>query len=106
MALQKTITLPSGATGSYIRAAGQRYDPILKEFSCFVLLYTSEAHRIANEHQPLATIGKLRVTGDDFTTYLAPSVYDLEQVYVALKALPLTSGLGMPEDILHDAESV
>lgn len=105
MALSKPITAPNGVTYNYIRATAQRWDPDRKEFSCFFIMYASEAARNSAPEWGMA-LGKLRVSGADFDTYLSPSLYCIEQVYEAAKVLPLDVGAPFSPSILHNAETV
>lgn len=112
MALQKSITLPNGAAGNYVRVGPYTWDPIAKESSAHLLLFVSAAQRTANPTASLCLIAKLRLIGAKFDQYLANSVLDgetvtvLGQLYAAAKLEPLVAGGGLTDVDLSDATNV
>lgn len=105
MALQKVIALPNGSSGNYIRFGAYSWDDLAKEASAHLLLYVSEAQRIAAPRAPLCLLAKLRLSGDKFDEYLSTAVLEglgdpgpdpvRDQLYQAAQAEPLVPGGGL-----------
>lgn len=71
MALQKSITLPNGATGNYIRVGDTvEIHRRLKRAEAHVTLFLNEAQANANPDYGLGVIGLLNLQGDKFDLYL------------------------------------
>lgn len=105
MAFSKSLTLPSGATGDYIRVITYRWDRSAREAVALFALYVSQ--QAAHEgKQPLtAYIAKLRLSGAKFDQYLGNSVLTdhdaIAQLYVAARAEPVSCDFG--SDAFADA---
>lgn len=103
MALQKSITLPNGATGNYIRLGPYFVDPLVKEASAQLMLHTNAAYAASAPEMPLCMIAKLRLQGAKFDEYLANSVLNVDGVtlagklYEAAKAEPIIAGGGLTQ---------
>jgi len=110
MALQKTIALPSGISGNYIRLTSYRYDRSTLEASAIFALYLDAAHAQAGADYLVPVIAKLRLSGAKFTQYLgAAALADhqvIAQLYVAAKAETLLAGGGLTSIDLSDALDV
>jgi hypothetical protein len=116
MALQQTITLPSGIEGNYIRCDAYSWDRSSRQCTARLALYVSAA--VAADGQPIApTVAKLRLYDEHFDAYFAGSVLAAldtttdpirHQIYEALKAAGtlLTPGAGLTELDLTDALNV
>ncbi|HEY1791574.1 MAG TPA: hypothetical protein VGG34_01535 [Opitutaceae bacterium] len=98
MALQKTIDLPNGTSGNYIKIVAYRWDTLTETASALFALYLSQAQRTAAPKSTLMpVVAKLRLHGAKFNQYLANSVLDppnvtvLGQLYAAAKVEPLKS---------------
>ena len=112
MALQKTITLPNGASGSYIRVGAYTWDRQTNEASAHFMLHTDAAFAESAPGSPLCLIAKLRLQGDKFIQYLGndalavDGVTVLGQFYAAAKIEPLLAGAGFTSISLADAQDV
>ena len=112
MALQQTIALSNGQTGNYIRVGSYLWDPITRQASANLLLYTSAAFRESAPSDPVCLIAKLRLVGDKFDEYLANSVLNgltdtvVAQLYAAAKAEALIPGGGLTSLDLSGAVEV
>ena len=110
MALQKTIALPSGVSGNYIRLTSYRYDRSTLEASAIFALYLDAAHAQDGADYLVPVIAKLRLSGAKFTEYLgAAALADHQvaaQLYVAAKVEPLLAGGGLSLIDLSDALDV
>ncbi|PTX95779.1 hypothetical protein [Opitutus sp. ER46] len=117
MALQKSITLPNGATGDYIHISEYARDVDNRYVSCHLNLFTSAAHYASQPapKQPICLIAKLRLSGAKYDAYLSTAalaaVADTEdavraQLYVAAKVEPLIAGGGLQSISLVDALDV
>lgn len=99
MALQKTIALPSGVSGNYIRLTCYRWDRQAREASAIFALYLDAAHATSGADYLVPVIAKLRLSGDKFTEYLGASVlaeYEISaQLYLAAKTETLLAGGGL-----------
>lgn len=106
MALSKTINLPSGVSGNYIRLTSYRWDRTTREASAMFSLYLDASKGADLGAQPLVPIvSKLRLVGDKFDHYLGPAALELSdvlaQLYLAAKVEPGISDYGA--DVLADA---
>ena len=116
MALEKSITLPNGASGNYIRVSFYRWDRDAKEASAHLMLYGSAALATSAPASPLCLIAKLRLGGAKFDEYLGAAALAAlaapgpdpvrDQLYAAAKAEPLLAGGGLTTVSLADAEDV
>lgn len=114
MALQKSITLPTGATGNYIRIGAYTWDRMTREASAHLVLHTSAAQAAARPDAPLCIIAKVRLAGAKFDAYLGNSILSdagvnvLRKLYEAAKSEPLQPGGGLTrgELSLSDAADV
>jgi hypothetical protein len=70
MALQKTITLPNGAQGNYVRIEQLEQQYAGKSVSCHLMLYASKVLADAGA-PPLARIGKIRLNGAGYDRFLS-----------------------------------
>jgi hypothetical protein len=94
MALQKSYTTPSGAVGNYHVIGSFRWEPDgeHRQASALIKLYVSKAAKDAGCAPLVPVIGKFRIFGAAFDSYLsraalAASDNDIvAQLYVALKA--------------------
>ncbi len=111
MALSKSITLPSGVTGSYIRISAFRWDRNAKEASVLFDLFLDAATAAKAGSTPVApTVAKLRLVGttaaasgnlSQFDTYIGAAAVDVAQLYTAAKQEAAISDFG--PTILHGA---
>lgn len=95
MAFQKTIDLPSGVSGNYIRVSAFRWDRAAREASVLFALYKDASTAAAG--QPLReSVAKLRLEGAVFDTWLGNASLGnaLEQIYMAARAVPVISDFG------------
>jgi len=110
MALQKTIALPSGVSGNYIRLTSYRWDRSTLEASAIFALYLDAAHAQAGADYLVPVIAKLRLSGDKFTQYLGSTALADHQVaaqlYEAAKDETLLAGGGLTSIDLSDALDV
>lgn len=116
MALQKTIALPNGAAGNYIRVGAYTWDRVTREASAHLLLYASAAYADSAPKSPLCLIAKVRLFGDKFDEYLSTAALDAlvdagpdpvrDQLYAAAKAEPLIPGGELTALSLADAVDV
>lgn len=112
MALQKSITLPNGVTGNYIRIGAHLWDRSTKEASCRLFLFTSAAYAASRPDQPLCLLAVIRLRGAKFDHYLSNTalagqgVTVLGQCYAAAKAEPLLPGGGLSRAELSLADAV
>ena len=108
MAFQKSLTLPSGATGDYIRVITYRWDRAAREAVALFALYVSA--QVAQEGKQALTpyIAKLRLTGAKFDQYLGNSVLNdhhaISQLYSAARSEPVSCDFG--SDVFADALDV
>lgn len=104
MALQKSITLPNGSVGNYIRLTQIAYDRTTKEASACLMLFTSAAYAASAPDQPLGQIAKLRLQGAKFDEYLSTAALAAmptpgpdpmrTALYNAAQAEPILPGMG------------
>ncbi len=117
MALQKTITLPSTATGNYIRLGSHLWDNVAKRASAHFDLYASAEAAAASPGYPLRQdIAVLRLVGPKFDAYLSTAALAAlsspgpdpvrGQLYAAAKAEPLIPGGDLTSLSLADAIDV
>lgn len=113
MALQKSITLPNGTGGAYIKLAFFRWDDLRKEASAHFHLYTTAGTRLSAPLDPLRdTIAKVRLEGAKFDQYFSASAMlaarstIVGQLYNALKAEGGIAGGGLTSLDLSDAADV
>lgn len=110
MALQKTIALPSGVSGNYIRLTCYRWDRASQEASAVFALYLDAAHAAAGAEYLVPVIAKLRLSGAKFSEYLGAAALEdhqvAEQLYEAAKVEPLLAGGGLTAMDLADAIDV
>ena len=98
MALQKTIALPSGVSGNYIRLSAYRWDRATREASAMFHLYKDAAQAANAPASPLCLIAKVRLFGAKFDEYLGnavlgqPGVTVAGQLYEAAKNEPINAG--------------
>lgn len=103
MALQKTISLPNGASGNYVRVGTYAIDRLTREASIQFMLHGSAALAASAPDAPLCMIAKLRLNGAKFDEYLSSEALAavgqniVEQLYVAAKAEPLLAGGGLTQ---------
>jgi hypothetical protein len=108
MALQQTINLPSGTTGDYVRLTAYRWDRNTRELSAHFQLWLDQTHAAADAAS-LGLIAMLRLSGDSFDRYLAPSVLAQSgitvagQLYRAAKTEPIIPGAGLKKSDLSFA---
>ncbi len=108
MALQKTIKLPGGATGNYIRVASFGWDPEGGVFSAHFLLFADEATAKpadGTKGVPLTPVSfcRLRLSGAQFALLGRGKVTEAA-IYALAKTQPLICDLG--PTILADAIDV
>ena len=112
MALQKTFTLPNGASGNYVRVGTFALDRLTREASIQFMLHGSAALAESAPDQPLCMIAKLRLGAGKFDEYLADDVLAgvdgnvMAQFYAAAKVEQLIAGGGLTAVDLSDAEDV
>ena len=110
MALKKTIALPSGISGDYIRLTAFRWDRSTTEATANFALYLDAAHAQDGSDYLVPVIAKLRLSGAKFTQYLsAAALADhqvAEQLYAAAKLETLLAGGGLTSVTLADALDV
>lgn len=112
MPLQKTIILPDGTSGDFIRLGDFALNRDTREATATFRLYLSAAQYAAAPGAAMKqVIAKLRLNGDRFDAYLADDVLEGEvtlvgQLYVAAKAEPLLAGGGLTALSLADAIDV
>ena len=110
MALQKTIALPSGVSGNYIRLTCYRWDRSSLEASAVFALYLDQAHAEAGAEYLVPVIAKMRLSGAKFTEYLgAAALADNQvaaQLYEAAKVEALLAGGGLTALNLADSKNV
>lgn len=108
MALAKSFTLNSGATGDYTRLVTFRWDRSTREAVALFALYVSAAAAQSGKEPLSPFVAKLRLTGDKFDQYLGnPALAQADvvaQLYVAAKAEPLACDFGA--DAFADAADV
>jgi hypothetical protein len=105
MAFKKTLSLPSGVSGDYIRITAFRWDRGAREASALFALYRDAATAAAG--QPLVpVVAKLRLEGPKFDTWLANANFGnaLARIYQAARAEALVSDFGAA--IFDQAEDV
>lgn len=108
MALQKTLTLPSGVAGNYSRLITYRWDRATREAVALFALYL-DAAAASSGKQPLTPwIAKLRLNGAKFDQYLSNATLEdhdvIAQLYAAAKAEPVASDFG--DNVFADAIDV
>ena len=113
MALSKSITLPNGISGNYIRVADSfelnRRQGIV---TAHVALFADEAHAATLPNYPLAVIGLVELSGEKFTQYLgrdavaAASGNIVGQLYLAAKVETVRALGPLTELSLSDALDV
>jgi hypothetical protein len=108
MAFQKTIELPSGVSGNYIRLTAHRWDRQSREAVAWFSLYVDAAAASSGKAALTPWIAKLWLTGAKFDEYLSnPALASsgvLAQLYAASKAEPISCDLG--SDAFADALDV
>lgn len=108
MALQKNITLPSGASGNYVRLTTYRWDRATREAVALFGLYVNAAAAQAGKETLSPFVAKLRLTGAKFDAYLggpeARAGNAVAQLYAAAKAEPVISDAGA--DVFSNAQDV
>lgn len=108
MAFQKTINLPSGDSGNYVRIAAFRWDRGVKEASALFSLYKSAASAASGSEPQRPIVAKLRLRGADFDKYLGnPAIKSadvLAQLYAAAKVEKVVSDFG--NTLFADAQDV
>lgn len=116
MALQQTITLPSGIEGNYIRCDVYSWDRASRQCTARLALYVS--HEVAVAGQPIApTLARLRIYDEKFDEYFGSAVLAAlepmtdairHQIYEVAKAegALLTPGAGLTELDLTNALNV
>lgn len=102
MAFRKSISLPNGARGEYIRLGAFTWDRLARQASAHLMLYADASHASCPSAAPLCLIAKLRLAGAKFDAYLSNTVLDagaatiVGQLYAAAKVEPLIAGGGLP----------
>lgn len=108
MALQKTITLPSGVSGNYVRLITYRWDRATREAVALFGLYVNAAAAETGKDTLTPFIAKLRLTGEKFDQYLgnadARAGNAVGLLYAAAKAEPVISDAGA--DVFSNAQDV
>jgi hypothetical protein len=112
MALQKSITLANGISGSYIRV-GDSYEMNRREKSltAHVTLFLDAAHAQARPDLPLAVIALVQLLDAEFEEYLGRDALAtaggnvVAQLYAATKSVPIRSLVEQEID-LSDAADV
>ena len=108
MALQKTLTLPSGVAGNYSRLVTYRWDRSTREAVALFALYLDAAAAGSGKQPVTPWIAKLRLTGDKFDLYLSNTALEdhdvIAQLYTAAKAEPVASDFG--DNVFSDATDV
>lgn len=112
MALQKSITLPNGISGNYIRV-GDSYEINRREktLTAHVTLFLDAAHAQARPDLPLAVIALVQLVDAEFDAYLGRDALAtaggnvVAQLYAAAKIVKVRSLIG-PEIELSDATDV
>tara|TARA_R110002050_G_scaffold186590_1_gene320923 strand:- start:160 stop:492 length:333 start_codon:yes stop_codon:yes gene_type:complete len=110
MALQKTINLPTGDSGDYLRITSVWWDRAVKQASAHLSLYKSAALASGGAPPQVPIFAKLRLTGAKFDEYLSPGVLAalevdvVAQLYAAAKVEPVVSDFGGA--VLADATDV
>lgn len=110
MAFQKTISLPSGVSGNYIRVTSYRWDRYAKECSATLSLYLDATHAQGGGEPLVAVIAKLRLSGWQFTEYLGALALAehaaVAQIYAAARVEMLIAGGGITQISFADAQDV
>lgn len=108
MALQKTIILPSGVSGNYVRLITYRWDRATREAVALFGLYVNAAAAQSGKDTLSPFVAKLRLTGAKFDAYLggpeARAGNAVGQLYAAAKAEPVISDAG--SDVFSNAQDV
>lgn len=108
MAFQKSLTLPSGVSGNYIRCIVFRWDRNAREAEALFALYLDQAAAQSGKQSLTPWIAKLRLEGEKFDEYLSNTALAsddiLGQLYAAAKAEPLSCDFG--SDVFADAQDV
>ena len=98
MAFSKSLTLPSGATGDYIRVITYRWDRSAREAVALFALYVSQQAAWEGKQALTPYIAKLRLTGAKFDEYLGNSVLTdrdaIAQLYAAARVEPVSCDFG------------
>jgi hypothetical protein len=105
MAFQKSLTLPSGATGDYIRVITYRWDRSAREAVALFALYVSQGAAQEGKQALTPYVAKLRLTGAKFDQYLGNALLAdrdaIAQLYAAAKVEPVSCDFG--SDVFADA---
>ena len=108
MAFQKTLTLPSGIAGNYIRLITYRWDRSTREAVALFALYLDAQAAQAGKQALTPFIAKLRLDGAKFEFYLGNPVLSdhaaIAQLYVAARAEKVSCDFG--SDVFADAVDV
>lgn len=108
MAYQKTLTLPSGVSGNYLRLVSFSWDRNVREATAYFALFVDHAAAENGKAALTPWVAKLRLEGAIFDQYLgnAALVGDdiLGQLYVAAREQPVISDFG--DDLFVSAISV
>jgi hypothetical protein len=95
MALKQAITLPSGASGDYLRIDTFEFNRRARRAQAHVALFKDEARADEFPDYPLAVVSILDLAGDKYDEYLggdalaAANWNIVGQLYAAIKAEPL-----------------
>jgi hypothetical protein len=111
MALQKSITLPNGITGNYIRV-GDSYEMNRREESvtAHVTLFFDAAHAARLPEYPLAVIALVELSEAEFDQYLGRDALAtaggnvVAQLYGAAKIIKVRSLIGTEIDLTDAAD--
>jgi ketopantoate hydroxymethyltransferase len=111
MALQKSITLPNGISGNYIRV-GDSYEMNRREESvtAHVTLFLDAAHAQARPDLPLAVIALVQLLDAEFDSYLGRDALAtaagnvVAQLYAAAKSVKVRSLVEQEIDLTDAAD--
>jgi hypothetical protein len=112
MALQLPVTLPSGASGNYIRIGVFEWNREYKAAYAQLALFKDAAQAAAQPRFPLAVVAILNLRDAAFDQYLSNAAIAaaggdvLGQLYEAAKVEPLQPVNGILVDNIGSAEDV
>lgn len=112
MALQLPVTLPSGASGNYIRVGVFEWNREQRSAYIQLALFKDAAQAAAAPRFPLAVVAILNLRKEKFDEYLSNAAIAaaggdmLSQIYAAAMAEPLTPINDIMIDNISSAESV
>jgi hypothetical protein len=113
MALSKSITLPNGIVGSYIRVADSfELNRRERTLTAHVTLFTDAAHAATLPNYPLAVVGLVQLSGAKFDEYVGRDALAqaggnvVARLYVAAKVEALRPLGGLSALDVSDASDV